>query len=518
MTTTTKQDATGLPGRRQILIVFGGVMLAMLLGSLDQTIVATALPTIVGDLGGLSHLSWVVTAYVLAATATTPLWGKFGDLYGRKLLFQLAIAVFLVGSAFSGLSQNMGELIAFRAFQGLGAGGLFALAWAIIGEVVTPRERGRYQGYLGAVFAVASVAGPLLGGFFTEQFSWRWVFYINLPVGALALFAVGAGMPGNPKAMEHKIDYPGAALLVAAVVSLLLVTTWGGEQYAWGSARIVGLAVLGVGLLGAFVWRERYAPEPIVPLRLFRDPVFGVVSIALFLATCSFFAVIVFMPLFLQVVTGASATNSGLLLLPLMGAIIFSSTVSGHIITRTGRYKIFPVAGLATMTLGIFLLSLMDADSSRVTASLFMAVFGLGFGLVTQVLTLAIQNAVDRRDLGTATAAANFFRSMGGAVGVAIFGAVFARQLSNNSDPEALQSSPGKIQSLPPAVHDGVVQAVSHSISSVFLFAAPIAALGFMVVLFLKESPLGGAASGESVDKDTARHRARPVSRERRSE
>jgi EmrB/QacA subfamily drug resistance transporter len=503
MTTVTDHNAIAPPGRRRVLVVFGGVMLAMLLGALDQTIVATAVPTIVGDLGGLGHLSWVVTAYVLAATAGTPLWGKMGDLYGRKLFFQIAIAVFLAGSALSGLSQGMGELIAFRAFQGLGAGGLFALAWAIIGDVVAPRERGRYGGYLGAMFAVASVAGPLLGGFFAEELSWRWVFYVNLPIGMLALFAVSAGMPRVPRAKECEIDYPGAALLVAAVVSLLLVTTWGGEQYAWGSPQIGGLTVLGCGLLGAFVWRERRAPEPIVPLRLFRDPVFSVVSTTLFLATCSFFAVIVFMPLFLQVVTGAGATDSGLLLLPLMGGLIVSSTVSGHIITRTGRYKVFPVTGLALMTLGIVLLSLIDAHSSRITASLFMAVFGLGFGLVTQVLTLAIQNAVQRRDLGTATATANFFRSMGGAVGVAIFGAVFAGQLGGNFDPESLQSSPGKTRSLPPAVREGVVQAVSHGVHAVFLVAAPIAALGFVVVLFLKEYPLSGAVGGQPGNEDT---------------
>ena len=493
-------------GRRETLIVFGGVMLAMLLGSLDQTIVATALPTIVGDLGGLNHLSWVVTAYLLAATAGTPLWGKVGDLYGRKLLFQIAIAVFLAGSALSGLSQNMGELIAFRTFQGLGAGGLFALAWAIIGDIIPPRERGRYQGYLGAVFAVASVAGPLLGGFFAEQLSWRWVFYVNLPVGALALFAVSVSMPRSPSEVEHKIDYPGAALLVTAVVSLLLVTTWGGTQYAWGSAWIIGLGVIGCGLLGAFVWWERRAQEPIVPLRLFREPVFSVVSIALFLGSCSFFAVIVFMPLFLQIVTGAGATDSGLLLLPLMGGIIISSTVSGHLITRTGRYKIFPVAGLATMSFGLFLLSRMDADSARITASLYMAVFGLGFGLVTQTLTLAVQNAVEKRDLGTATAAANFFRSLGGAVGVAIFGAIFTRQLGGNFDPEALRSSPERIQSLPPTVHDGVVQAVSHSLHTMFLVATPIAALGFLVVLLLKEYPLARASSGEAVGKDTRKN------------
>lgn len=503
MTTTANHDATGPLGRRQILVVFCGVMLAMLLGALDQTVVATALPTIVGELGGLSHLSWVVTAYVLAATAATPLWGKIGDLYGRKLLFQIAIAVFLAGSALSGISQDMGELIAFRAFQGLGAGGLFALAWAIIGEIISPRERGRYQGYLGAMFAVASVAGPLLGGFFAEELSWRWVFYVNVPIGALALLAVSTSMPGSPRARKHEIDYAGAALLVAAIVSLLLVATWGGQQYAWGSVQIFGLTALGVGLLGAFVWRERYAPEPIVPLRLFRDPVFSVVSITVCLATCAFFAVVVFMPVFLQVVTGASATDSGLLLLPLMAGTIVSSTVSGHLITRTGRYKVFPVSGLAMMTFGIVLLSLMDASTTRITASLYMAVFGLGFGQVTQVLTLAIQNAVDKRDLGTATAAANFFRSMGGAVGVAIFGAIFAGGLGGNVNPETLQSSPEKIQSLPPAVHDGVVQAVSHAVGTVFLVAAPIAALGFVVVLFLKEYPLSGAAGGESVDKDT---------------
>ena len=500
--TTTNLESTAPLSRRQILIAFSGLLLAMLLGSLDQTIVATALPTVVGDLGGLNHLAWVVTAYLLAATASTPIWGKVGDLYGRKSIFLATIVIFLAGSALCGLAQNMGELIAFRAFQGLGAGGMMALAMAIVADLVSPRERGRYQGYIQAVFALASVAGPLLGGFFVDHLSWRWIFYINLPIGIVALLVITTVLDLPVQPVRRTIDYLGAALLVAAIVSLLLITVWGGQQYAWGSPQIVGLAVAGLLLLGLFVLQERRALEPILPLRLFRDPVFDVSSAALFVATCSLFAATVFMPLFLQVVTGASATNSGLLLLPLMGGILTISVGSGWIISRTGRYKFFPVLGFALMTVGLFGLSTMDWHTTRLVASLHMLVFGLGFGMVTQVLVLAIQNAADRRELGTATASANFFRALGGSAGVAVLGSVFAdrlrywlprsvpQHLLGHLSPTVLQASPGTIHTLPPAVRDGVAQAVAHSVDTVFLIAAPIAAIGFLVVLFLKEYPL----------------------------
>jgi EmrB/QacA subfamily drug resistance transporter len=465
--------------RRQVLLTFGGLLLAMLLASLDQTIVATALPTIVGDLGGLDQLSWVVTAYLVGATVTMPLWGRASDLYGRKSLFMAAIGVFLAGSALSGLSGSIGELIGFRALQGIGAGGLMTLAMAIVGEIISPRERGRYQGYIQMVFVTASVAGPLLGGVFADHLSWRWVFYVNLPIGAaaLALTATALRLPGR-RADTVRIDYLGSALLAAGLTCLLLVTTWGGTQYAWDSAEIAGLGIAAVALLVGFVARERRAPEPIMPLRLFRDPVFDVVSATLFLTLLAFFAVVVFMPIHFQVVSGASATESGLLLLPLLIAGTTSTAVAGRIISRTGRYKVFPVTGLALMTAGLVLLSQIGAGTGKAMASLTLVVFGLGFGMVTQVLVIAIQNAVDRSDLGIATASANLFRALGGSVGVAVFGAIFAGRVGTAStDASRLGASP---------------ETVADALSTVFLVAAPIAAVGLIVVLFLREVPLQG--------------------------
>src|SRR4051794_40669652 len=393
--------------RKQFVLTFAGLLLAMLLASLDQTIVSTALPTIVGDLGGLDQLTWVVTAYLLTATVSTPVWGRVSDLYGRKALFQASIAVFLLGSALSGVAGSIGELIGFRALQGLGAGGLMTLAMAIVADIISPRERGRYQGYIQMVFVLASVAGPLLGGLFADHLSWRWVFYVNLPIGALALGVVSTTLEHTVSGARPRIDYGGAALLAAGLTAILLVTTWGGRQYAWDSPTIAGLAVAAVALLAAFVWRERRAAEPILPLRLFRDPVFDVVSVVLFLTTCAFFAAIVFTPLYLQVVTGATATSSGLLLLPMMLAAAASTAVSGRLISKTGRYKRFPVAGLAIMALGLLLLSRLDETTSRAMTSLYLAVFGVGFGMVSQVLTVAVQNAVPRADIGIATASAN---------------------------------------------------------------------------------------------------------------
>jgi EmrB/QacA subfamily drug resistance transporter len=468
--------------RRQVMLTFGGLLLAMLLASLDQTIVATALPTIVGDLGGLDQLSWVVTAYLVGATVTMPLWGRASDLYGRKPLFLAAIGVFLAGSALSGVAGSIGELIGFRALQGTGAGGLMTLAMAIVGEIVAPRERGRYQGYIQMVFVVASVAGPLLGGVFADHLSWRWVFYVNVPIGvaAFALTATALRLPAR-RGARVRIDYLGAAMLAAGLTCLLLVTTWGGVQYAWGSAEITGLGIAAVALLAAFVLRERRAAEPILPLRLFRDPVFAVVSATLFLTTLAFFAVIVFMPIHLQVVTGASATASGLLLLPLLLAATASTALCGRVISRTGRYKVFPVAGLALMTTGLVLLSQITAGTGRMTCALLLVVFGAGFGMVSQVLVIAIQNAVDRSDLGIATASANLFRSLGGSVGVAVFGAIFASRMGTTGvDATRLSATP---------------DAVAEALHPVFLVAAPVAALGLLVVLLLREMPLRGAAA-----------------------
>jgi EmrB/QacA subfamily drug resistance transporter len=496
MTTTSPPQA--LDGRR-VLLTFSGLLLAMLLASLDQTIVSTALPTIVGELGGIGQLSWVVTAYMLAATVTIPLWGRVSDLYGRKRLFQAAIVVFLAGSALSGAAQSLGQLIAFRALQGLGAGGLMTLAMAIVADIISPRERGRYQGYIQMVFVLASVAGPLLGGLFADHLSWRWVFYVNLPIGALALAVVSTTLEQTVPDGRPRIDYAGATLLAAALTAILLLTTWVGREYAWDSAPIAGLAVAAVALLGAFVARERRAAEPILPLRLFADPVFGVVAIVLFLTTCAFFAAIVFTPLYLQLVTGASATSSGLLLLPLMLAAATSTAVSGRLISRTGRYKRFPIAGLALMAIGLLLLSRMDETTSRPVASLFLVVFGLGFGMVSQVLTVALQNAVERSDIGIATASANLFRALGGSVGVALFGAIFAARLdvwlpreAGRVDASGLQASPASLGALPAGLRDGIEAAVAHGLHTVFLVAAPVAAVALLVVLALREVPLRG--------------------------
>jgi EmrB/QacA subfamily drug resistance transporter len=496
MTTTAPPQTLD---RRRVLLTFSGLLLAMLLASLDQTIVSTALPTIVGELGGIDQLSWVVTAYMLAATVTIPLWGRVSDLYGRKRLFQAAIVVFLAGSALSGAAQSLGQLIAFRALQGLGAGGLMTLAMAIVADIISPRERGRYQGYIQMVFVLASVAGPLLGGLFADHLSWRWVFYVNLPIGAAALAVVSTTLDHAVPSNRPRIDWAGATLLAAALTAILLLTTWGGREYAWDSAPIAGLAAAVVALLGAFVARERRAGEPILPLRLFRDPVFDVVSVVLFLTTCAFFAAIVFTPLYLQLVTGASATTSGLLLLPMMLAAATSTAVSGRLISKTGRYKRFPIAGLATMAFGLLLLSRMDETTSRPVASLFLVVFGLGFGMVSQVLTVAVQNGVERSDIGIATASANLFRALGGSVGVALFGAIFASRLDawlpGGVDAQRLQASPESLGALPSAVRAGIEAAVAHGLHTVFLVAAPVAALALLVVLALREVPLRGPAT-----------------------
>src|SRR5580765_6219731 len=416
---------------RALWTVFGALMLGMFLAALDQTIVSTALPTIVGDLGGLSHLSWVVTSYLLASTVSTPIYGKLGDMYGRKPVFLVAILIFLAGSMLAGLSQTMAELIGFRALQGIGAGGLMVGAQAIIADIVPPRERGRYMGLIGSVFAVASVAGPLLGGFLVDSLSWRWVFYVNLPVGALAVLIVVTRLHLHTPTVRHKIDVLGAALLSAGVASLILVTTWGGSQYAWGSATIVGLAVAGVLLLVAFVWQESRAPEPILPLKLFRSRVFTVSSAMGFTIGMAMFGAIVFIPLYLQLVYGASPTSSGLRMIPLMAGLLIAAVFSGRLISRIGRYKIFPIVGTAVLVVGMYLLSKLGVGTAPWLASAYMAIVGVGIGLVMQVLVLVVQNDAKPREIGVATSTATFFRSVGGSFGVAIFGAIFASRLAD---------------------------------------------------------------------------------------
>ncbi|MEP6642611.1 MAG: MDR family MFS transporter [Gaiellales bacterium] len=494
---------TKVYSHRQIMVIMSGLMLGMLLAALDQTIVATALPTIVGDLGGLNHLSWVVTAYLVASTVTTPLYGKFSDFYGRKRTFQFAIVVFLFGSALAGLSQSMIELIAFRGLQGIGAGGLMTLAMTIIGDVVPPRQRGRYQGYMGAVFALASVIGPLLGGFFVDQLSWRWVFYVNIPVGAVALVVTSIVLDLSYTRMVHRIDYAGTVLLVSAVGSILLAVTWGGTQYAWGSPIIITLGVVGAILMVAFVAVERRAAEPVLPLYLFKNRVFAVSTATMFIVGLAMFGGIIYLPLFLQVVGGKSATSAGLLLLPLILGIVFTSIISGRVISRTGRYKAFPVVGMLVMSLGLYLLSTMGPTTTAASAGVYMVVLGLGLGMVMQVLVLAVQNAVERRDLGTATGAATFLRSMGGSFGVALFGAVLSNRLATNLanmlpgghlpagvSESTLRGSPKVILSLPPGVRSIVIDAFARSIDTVFLAAVPIALAGFAITLLLRELPL----------------------------
>ncbi len=509
MTNGTEPPASGsteagVPAlsHRRILVVIGGLLLGMLLAALDQTIVATALPTIAGDLHDLPHLSWVVTAYILASTASTPLWGKLGDQYGRKTFFQAAIVIFLVGSALSGLSRTMFELIAFRALQGVGGGGLMIGAQAIVGDVVSPRQRGRYQGLFGAVFGVTSVLGPLIGGFFVTNLSWRWVFYINLPLGAVALVVTAAVLPGNLARVRNVIDYLGTALLAGAATSLVLLTTLGGTTYPWDSAPIFLLGACGVVLLVAFVAVERRAAEPVLPLRLFSNRIFSTTSGIGFIVGFAMFGAITYLPQYMQVVRGASPTESGLQLLPLMAGLLLTSTLSGLLITKWGRYKIFPVVGTAVMTLGMYLLSLMDTTTSTAKSSLSMFVLGVGIGGVMQVLVIAVQNAVDYEDLGVATAGATFFRSIGGSFGTAVFGAIFANTLAGNlrhylagvplppGFDSAAGASPAVLDTLPPAVHAGFVGAFAASLQTVFLVAVPVSAVSFLLTLLLKEVPL----------------------------
>ncbi|WUH48628.1 MFS transporter [Streptomyces sp. NBC_00443] len=510
-----------VPGN--VLVSIGALLLGMLLAALDQTIVSTALPTIVSDLGGLEHLSWVVTAYLLASTAATPLWGKLGDQYGRKRLFQIAIVIFLVGSALCGMAQDMAQLIAFRAIQGVGGGGLMVLSMAIVGDIVPPRERGRYQGLFGGVFGATSVLGPLLGGVFTEHLSWRWVFYINLPIGAVALAVIAVVLRLPSKSTRHVIDYLGTFLIASVATCLVLVASLGGTTWAWGSVQIVGLAVLGVVLAVAFVAVERRAAEPVLPLKLFGVRTFSLSAVISFIVGFAMFGAMTYLPTFLQVVQGVSPTTSGLHMLPMVAGMLLASTGSGQIVSRTGRWKVFPIAGTGVTTLGLLLLHQLDMDSSTWEMSVYFFVFGLGLGLVMQVLVLIVQNAVSYEDLGVATSGATFFRSIGASFGVAIFGTVFASRLDDKlveafrgvSLPagvslEGLEADPRGIGELPAALRPAALDAYASSITDVFLYAAPVALVGFVLAWFLREDKLRGSVTAPDVTETLA---SNPVQR-----
>ena len=493
----------------EIMVIITALMLAMFLAALDQTIVSTALPKIASDLHGLSKYSWVATAYLLTSAVSTPLYGKIGDMFGRKRIFQSAIIIFLVGSMLCGLAQNMNELIIFRGLQGIGAGGLMTLVFAIIGDVIPPRQRGRYQGYFGAVFATSSVIGPLLGGLFTDHLSWRWVFYINLPIGILALATIALRLHLPVKKSPHKIDYAGAGLLAVSVVSLLLATVWGGVDYPWTSWQILGL--FGTSLVGAllFIWREKFAKEPVIPLELFKNSIFSVSSILSFLIGVVMFGALIFLPEYQQIVRGDSATKSGLMLLPLVVGMMASSVTSGRLISKLGKYRFFPIVGTAIIALSFFLFSHIAVDTNRVLLGVWMLALGMGLGMTMPVLTLAVQNAVERKHLGTATSSVTFFRSIGSSLGAAIFGAIIVNRLAHHLSQELpgkagaeaaqnLSHSTAGLAHLPASELHTVLDAFARSFHDVFLIGIPFALLAFIVTLFLRESPLQGPARDEA--------------------
>jgi EmrB/QacA subfamily drug resistance transporter len=517
----TAADGRPVMSHRQIMVVFSGLMLGMLLAALDQTIVSTALWTIVQDLDpvhGLAHQSWVVTAYLLASTVVTPIYGKLADLYGPKKIFMFAITLFLVGSALCGMSQNMGELIAFRAVQGLGGGGLMALVFTIIGVVVPPRERGKYQGYFGGVFMLAMVLGPLIGGFFTDRShlfgtsGWRWIFYVNLPIGILALVVVSIVLHVRSSQIKHKIDYAGAALVAAGASALLLVTVWGGTSYAWGSPTIIALIAFGAALLTGFVlWEAKVATEPILPMHLFRNSIFRVSNAIALVLGMAMMGSLIYVSTYLQLVVGYSPTMAGLAILPMMFGIMPASIISGRVISKIGKYKPFPIAGTAIAALGMFLMSRLTETTSATERGVYMFVLGLGMGLVMPVLTLAVQNALPFKDIGTGTSANLFFRNMGGSFGTAIFGAVLINRfshyaaidlprgggaLSGGGSPSGLsRKALDALNAQHPGIEAGILHVFVQAMSVVFLVATGTMLVAWVLSLFLKQVTLRSAGS-----------------------
>ena len=499
-------DSHGYLSHRQILVVMSGLMTGMFLAALDQSIVGTALPRITSELGGLDKLSWVVTAYMLTATASTPLWGKISDLYGRRLLFQIAIGTFVLGSLLSGFSHNIIQLISFRAVQGLGGGGLMSLALAVIGDVIPPRERGRYQGYFAAVFGTSSVIGPVLGGFFADGPGWQWIFFMNVPIGIVALVITSAALKMPHVRRNHSIDYLGAAVVVGSVSSILLYTAWAGPDHGWTSSQSLALLALGVVLAFLFVAVERRASEPILPMRLFSNSIFTVSNIFGALIGMAMFGAIIFIPVYLQVVDGMSPTRSGLAMLPMVVGIFSTSITAGQLMTRTGRYKAFPIIGASVVIVALVMLSQLTASSPYWFAGLSMYVMGAGLGFTMQVLVTVVQNSVDRSDIGVATSSVTFFRQMGGSFGTALFGAILSSRLAVHIA-DALHNAPGgaaanaghvgdvtnnvqAIKGLPGPIHDLVTGAFSQSLHDTFLSAVPLVAIALVVAFFLKEKPL----------------------------
>jgi EmrB/QacA subfamily drug resistance transporter len=481
----------------EIMVIIGALMMAMLLAALDQTIVSTALPRIAADLHGLSKLSWVATSYLLTSAIVTPIYGKLGDMYGRKKIFISSILIFMLGSVLSGVSQDMNQLIVFRGLQGLGGGGLISLALAIVADVVPPRQRGRYQGYFGAVFGIASVLGPLLGGLFTEHLNWHWIFFINIPLGLAALYAIGTKLHLPVHSSPHKVDYAGASLLSVAAVSVLLLCEWGGVQYAWGSAQIIGLAISGLLFTALFILRERVAPEPIIPLKLFKNDIFVVSVLLSALSGIAMFASILYIPQYQQIVRGNTPTQSGLLMLPLMVGLLGASTASGRLISKTGKYKIFPMMGTLLLAFGIWLFSHVSLTTSHLELSLWMLIIGAGLGMFMQIATLAVQNSTEAADLGSATSTVTFFRSIGSSLGGAVFGTILTSRLTyyiTQSVPSAAHVTGNALSTgvanVPPAIKQSVLNSYILAFHDLFIYAVPFALAAFVVSLFLRETPL----------------------------